>query len=70
MKKPNFQPGKAKALLQDKRSGFYQFVKKNNELKTSGRDFIEGEDDELYVFFQSGIDPEWDKRMDTFKSET
>ncbi len=69
MKKPNFQPGRAKALLKDKKSGFYQFVKKNNELKTGQRDYIEGEIDELYVFFQSGIDPEWDRRMRTLKLE-
>jgi len=30
-----------------------------------GRDYIEGEVEELYVFFQSGIDPEWEGRMGT-----
>ena len=63
MAKINFQKGKAEKLLQDKKSRFSQFVKKNDELKRLDMDYIEGEIDELYVFFQSGINPEWEKRM-------
>ena len=67
MKKPKFEAGKAKSLLEDKKSRFYQFVQKNRELETKGRDYIEGEIEELYVFFQSGMDPQWEKRMNTLK---
>lgn len=60
---------KAKKLLKDHKSGFFKFVQKNNGLKTLGRDWIEGDEDELYVFFQSGIDPQWEKRMATTKNK-
>jgi len=52
-----------KKLLKDRKSGFFKFRKKNNGLKTLGRDYIEGTDEELYDFFISGVDPEWEKRM-------
>jgi len=67
MAKINFQKKRAEDLLKDHKSGFYKFVHKNNGLKTLGRDYIEGEVEELYVFFQSGIDPEWEKRMGKMK---
>ena len=67
MAKVIFQKKKAEKLLEDKKSRFSLFVKKNNELKTLGRDYIEGEVEELYVFFQSGINPEWERRAKTLK---
>ena len=54
---------RADKLFQDHKSRFHKFVLKNNELKTLERDFIEGDLGELYVFFQSGLDPKWDERM-------
>lgn len=56
-------------LLKDKKSGFSLFVRRNNGLKTLGRDFVPGDLAELYDFFLSGKDPEWDRRMATLSSE-
>ena len=52
-----------KKLLKDHKSGFYIFVHTNNGLKTLGRDYIKGTNEELYEFFISGEDPLWKERM-------
>jgi hypothetical protein len=55
-------------LLKDRKSGFYKFIKKNKGLKTLGRDYIEGSIEELYDFYKSDKDPEWDIRMSNLKN--
>ena len=56
-----------KNLLKDRKSGFYKFVRQNNGLKTLQRDYIEGTNEELYEFFISKKDPQWEKRMSISK---
>lgn len=57
-----------KKLLKDHKSGFYKFVHTNKGLKTLGRDYIDGTDEELYKFFISGKDPMWNERMSRLDS--
>ena len=58
---------KAEKLFKDRKSSFRKFVDKNQALKTLGRNYIDGNIVELYNFFLSGKDPEWDERMRTLK---